>query len=101
TRAPPWPGDPGSGAYFMLSATGEVTPPDYAIPPGTPCDSTQLRAGTYCREVLVTRGLPADVPANVGALLPAGARPVTVWTRVMRVGAGAEDAVLHNEVFVQ
>ncbi|MCP3163006.1 type IV pilus modification PilV family protein [Myxococcus qinghaiensis] len=96
----PVPGDPSSGAYFKLSATGQVEPLA-GIPTGTACNDAALPEGTYCREVLVTTGLPLEVPASATALLPAGSRPVTVWTRVVRKGDTADRAQFHNEVFVQ
>ncbi len=93
--------DPGSGAYFELSATGEVTAPTYTIPAGSACNTDAVQPGTYCREVLVTRGLPLEVPAGASALLPAGSQPFTVWTRVWRKGDEPSTAIVHNEVFVQ
>lgn len=96
----PVAGDPASGAYFKLSATGQVEPVT-GIAAGTPCNDAALPEGTYCREVLVTQGLPRDVPAAASALLPAGARAMTVWTRVVRKGDTAARAQSHNEVFVQ
>ncbi|NVJ25725.1 MULTISPECIES: type IV pilus modification PilV family protein [Myxococcus] len=96
----PVTGDPSSGAYFMLSATGHVEPLA-GIPAGTACNDAALPEGTYCREVLVTTGLPLEVPPSATALLPAGSRPVTVWTRVVRKGDTADRAQFHNEVFVQ
>ncbi len=92
--------DPSSGAYFELSATGEVKPVT-GIAAGTACTAAAVPAGTYCREVLVTRGLPRDVPAGASALLPPGSQPMTVWTRVWRKGEDPANAVVHNEVFVQ
>ncbi|WP_342379171.1 type II secretion system GspH family protein [Myxococcus stipitatus] len=93
-------GDPSTGAYFKLSASGLVEPLT-GIPAGTACNDTALPEGTYCRERLVTKGLPTDPPAAAAALLPPGSRPVTVWTRVVRKGDTAERAQSHNEVFVQ
>jgi type II secretory pathway pseudopilin PulG len=93
--------DPGSGAYFELSASGEVTRPTTPIPAGTACTSDQVPVGMYCREVLVTKGLPRAVPTAASALLPAGAQPITVWTRVWRKGDEPSTAIVHSEVFVQ
>lgn len=93
--------DPGSGAYFELSATGEVKPPATVIAPGTACNAAAVPVGTYCREVLVTRGMPRVVAVNTAALLPAGAQPITVWTRVWRKGEDPALATVHSEVFVQ
>jgi hypothetical protein len=95
------PNDPGSGAYFELSATGEVKAPVPAIAAGTACNATEVPTGTYCREVLVTRGMPRTVAVNSAALLPPGSQPVTVWTRVWRKGEPPENATVHSEVFVQ
>lgn len=97
---PPVAGDPGSGAYFQLSPTGEVEPLT-GITAGTACNDPALPDGSYCREVLVTRGLPLEVTGGAANVLPAGSQPVTVWTRVVRKGDTAERAVAHNEVFVQ
>ncbi|MCP3102024.1 prepilin-type N-terminal cleavage/methylation domain-containing protein [Myxococcus sp. K15C18031901] len=93
-------GDIGSGAYFKLSASGQVEPLT-GISAGTACNAPTLPEGTYCREVLVTVGLPRDVPTAASALLPAGARPMTVWMRVVRKGDNAARAQSHSEVFVQ
>ncbi|WP_338869839.1 type II secretion system protein [Myxococcus stipitatus] len=93
-------GDPSSGAYFKLSASGLVEPLT-GIAAGTACNHASLPEGTYCREMLVTKGLPKDPPTAASALLPPGSRPVTVWTRVVRKGDTAERAQAHNEVFVQ
>ncbi|MCY0998074.1 type II secretion system protein [Myxococcus sp. MISCRS1] len=92
------PGDPSSGAYFKLSADGTVEPLA-GIPAGTPCNAPALPDGTYCREMLVTKGLPRE-PAVPG-VLPPGAQPVTVWARIVRKGDTAARAQAHSEVFVQ
>ncbi|AKF84979.1 hypothetical protein MFUL124B02_07695 [Myxococcus fulvus 124B02] len=94
----PAEGDPASGAYFRLSATG-VVEPLLDIPEGTPCNGDALPEGTYCREMLVTKGLPKDPAPNT--VLPPGAQPVTVWTRLVRKGDTAARAQAHSEVFVQ
>ncbi|MFY1824726.1 type II secretion system protein [Myxococcus fulvus] len=91
-------GDPSSGAYFKLSADGTVEPLA-GIPVGTPCNAAALPDGTYCREMLVTKGLPKDPAA--AAVLPPGAQPVTVWARIVRKGDSAARAQAHSEVFVQ
>ncbi|MFP2904877.1 type II secretion system protein [Pyxidicoccus sp. 3LFB2] len=95
------PNDPSSGAYFELSATGEVKAPATAITAGTACNSTAIPTGTYCREVAITKGMPRTVSVNTAALLPAGSQPITVWTRVWRKGEPLENATVHSEVFVQ
>ncbi len=97
---PAVPGDPGSGAYFRLSPTGEVESLT-GITTGTACNAPELPEGSYCREVLVMRGLPREATGGAANVLPAGSQPVTVWTRVVRKGDSAERAVVHNEVFVQ
>ncbi|RKH12429.1 type II secretion system protein [Corallococcus praedator] len=108
----PWKLDPspasatdvGTGAYFRVKPTGEVEPMT-GVPANTPClDSTPdsvLPRDVYCREILVTKGLPRDLPLASQALVPAGALPFTVWTRVFRKGDSLERAVVHSEVFVQ
>ncbi|QSQ19857.1 prepilin-type N-terminal cleavage/methylation domain-containing protein [Pyxidicoccus parkwayensis] len=93
-------GDPGSGAYFELDATGTLKPAT-GIAPGTACNDTAVPNGTYCREVLVTQGLKGGVLPAPGSVLPPGASAVTVWTRVWRKGEDASSAVVHSEVFVQ
>ncbi|MCY1031196.1 type II secretion system protein, partial [Corallococcus sp. BB11-1] len=110
--AAPWKLDPspasatdtGTGAYFRVKPTGEVEPMT-GVPANTPClDSTPdtvLPKDVYCREVLVTKGLPQDLPPESQALVPPGAMPFTVWTRVYRKGDSLERAAVHSEVFVQ
>ncbi|MCY1016456.1 PulJ/GspJ family protein [Pyxidicoccus sp. MSG2] len=92
--------DPGSGAYFEVTATGEVKPAT-GIPFGTACTDTAVPAGTFCREVLITRGLRSGATPGPNSVLPTGATAVTVWTRVWRKGEDASGAVVHSEVFVQ
>lgn len=92
--------DPGSGAYFETTATGEVKAAT-GIAPGTACNADPIPKGTFCREVLVTRGMRSGVQPGTNSVLPPGSSAVTVWTRVWRKGDDASSAVVHSEVFVQ
>jgi type II secretory pathway pseudopilin PulG len=92
--------DAGSGAYFELSATGEVKPAT-GIPAGTACTDAAVPSGTFCREVLITQGLRSGAAPGPNSVLPPGATAVTVWTRVWRKGEDPSGAVVHSEVFVQ
>ncbi|RKH59502.1 type IV pilus modification PilV family protein [Corallococcus aberystwythensis] len=108
----PWQLDPseplaadiGTGAYFRVRPTGQVEPA-LDVPAGTPCTpaipDTVLPRDVYCREILVTQGLPKDLPPAAQALVPAGALPFTFWTRAYRKGDSLERAIVHSEVFVQ
>lgn len=96
--AAPWAPD-SDGAYFMLSSGGEITPLT-GIAAGTACGDSSLPAGSYCRETLVTVGMPVALGSNA-ALVPAGMSPFTFWARISRQGEPAERAVTHREVFVQ
>jgi hypothetical protein len=100
----PVTGDLGTGAYFRVRPTGQVEPA-LDVPAGTPCDpgisDSVLPRDVYCREVLVTKGLPRDLPPASQAMVPAGALPFTFWTRAYRKGDSLERAVVHSEVFVQ
>ncbi|RYZ37237.1 MAG: type II secretion system protein [Myxococcaceae bacterium] len=90
--------------WLAVKPTGEVEPMT-GVPANTPClDSIPdavLPKDVYCREILVTKGLPRDLPLASQALVPAGALPFTVWTRVFRKGDSLERAIVHSEVFVQ
>lgn len=93
---PPQAGDLASGAYFRIDGLGNITAVDAATAPaGTACN--QVPAGTWCREVLVTRNLPAGTGGiatggtpigngDNGQVLPPGAQPYTVWTRISHAG---------------
>lgn len=104
---PPWTvdssasvaSDLGTGAYFSVTATGQITPVT-TVTAGTPCGASSIPTGTYCREVLVTTGLPTALGPNA-AILPSEAQAVTVWTRLSRKGEPASLAVVHQEVLVQ
>ena len=108
----PWKLDPspqsatdvGTGTYFRVRPTGQVDSLT-TVPANTPCSATipdtLLPKDVYCREILVTKGLPKDLPAAAQAMVPAGALPFTVWTRVYRKGDSLERAIVHSEVFVQ
>ncbi|CAM4093412.1 type IV pilus modification PilV family protein [Corallococcus exiguus] len=100
----PQTGDIGTGAYFRVRPTGQVEPA-LDVPAGTPCTTvtpdTVLPRDVYCREVLVTQGLPRDLPPAAQAMVPAGALPFTFWTRAYRKGDSLDRAIVHSEVFVQ
>lgn len=100
----PQAGDVGTGAYFRVRPTGQVEPA-LDVAAGTPCIATTpdavLPRDVYCREVLVTKGLPRDLPLAAQAMVPAGALPFTFWTRAYRKGDSVERAIVHSEVFVQ
>ncbi|RKH12304.1 type II secretion system protein [Corallococcus sp. CA053C] len=102
--SPPVAADVGTGAYFRVLPTGQVEPLT-SVPVNTPCIASTpdavLPKDVYCREILVTKGLPKDLPPASAALVPAGAQPFTVWTRVFRKGDSLERALIHSEVFVQ
>lgn len=104
---PPWAPDPtpagadgdlSTGAYFRIRPDGELTLLT-GLPPGTPCNAASLPEGSYCREVALTAGMPADLGAHAG-ILPAGSSAVTYWVRVARKGEGRAQAVVHHEVIV-
>ncbi|MCY1023784.1 type II secretion system protein [Pyxidicoccus sp. MSG2] len=92
----PVTGDPGTGAYFQVLPTGQISHVP-GIPLGTSCTDTRLRRGTYCREVLVTEGTPYALSAGQ---VPAGVRAYTVWLRISRLGEPLERAVVHTEVVI-
>lgn len=92
----PVAGDLGTGAYFQVLPTGEVSHMP-GVPAGTACGAAELPAGTYCREVLVTEGAPHALSAGQ---LPAGARAYTVWLRLSRKGEPASRAVALTEVVI-
>ncbi|WP_375756783.1 type II secretion system protein [Corallococcus exercitus] len=100
----PQAGDVGTGAYFRVLPTGQVAPA-LDVPNGTPCSVSTpdavLPRDVYCREILVTKGLPKDLPPAAQAMVPAGALPFTFWTRAYRKGDSLERAIVHSEVFVQ
>ena len=89
------------GAYFILLPSGEIT--QLNLPAGSACSSSLLPAGAYCREVMVTPGMP-----NGGALPSGGAWPAlngvvapqTYWIRVYRKG-NPNQAVVYEQVLMQ
>ncbi|MGE6760892.1 type IV pilus modification PilV family protein [Corallococcus interemptor] len=99
----PQAGDVGTGAYFRVRPTGQVEPA-LDVPAGTPClastPDSLLPKDVYCREILVTKGLPKDLPPAAQAMVPAGALPFTFWTRAYRKNDRVERAIVHSEVFV-
>ncbi|WP_223642697.1 type II secretion system protein J [Corallococcus sp. EGB] len=99
----PVAGDVGTGAYFRVRPTGQVEPA-LDVPAGTPCTAATpdsvLPRDVYCREILVTQGLPKDLSPAAQALVPAGALPFTFWTRAYRKNDSPERAIVHSEVFV-
>ena len=91
------------GAYFAMSPAGEVQ--QLNMPAGTLCTATAVPAGSYCREVRATAGMPGGgaLPAGVSwtSLSPAVA-PTTYWARIYRKGENPNSmAVLYQQVFVQ
>jgi len=98
----PWQVDPspmknldlGTGAYFNILPNGQILQFDLAT--RVPCEDPSLPDGSYCREVLLTAGLPT---AN-GAILPAGVRAYTLWTRIARKGDPIENAVVQQKVLI-
>ncbi|NOK21966.1 PulJ/GspJ family protein [Corallococcus carmarthensis] len=100
----PQAGDVGTGAYFRVRPTGQVEPA-LDVPAGTACNAstpdTVLPRDVYCREILVTKGLPKDLPPAAQAMVPAGSLPFTFWTRAYRKNDNRERATVHHEVFVQ
>ena len=91
--------DVSTGAYFRVLPNGEITHVT-GIPPGTPCNSALLPEGSYCREVLLTTGMPVDLGTHAG-IMPAAALPVTYWVRVARRGELPAIAVVQRMVMVQ
>ena len=95
----PSPGDLSRGAYFRVLPDGEITP-DTTIPAGTPCNAATLPDGIYCREMVLTSGMPAALGAHAG-IMPAQSLPLTFWVRVFRKGENPVNAVVHRMVLVQ
>jgi prepilin-type N-terminal cleavage/methylation domain-containing protein len=90
------------GAYFLVLPNGEITQINLAA--GTPCTSGLLPGGAYCREVMVTPGMPN------GAALPSGGAwpglngvvaPQTYWIRVYRRGQNPSQAQVYQQVLIQ
>jgi prepilin-type N-terminal cleavage/methylation domain-containing protein len=91
------------GAFFKLLPNGEIT--QLNVTAGTLCSSTAVPDGTYCRELMLTPGMPNGValPANPPWTALAGvANPQTLWIRIYRKG---QDPVrygnLQRQVFLQ
>ncbi len=91
------------GAFFTILPNGEIT--QLNVLAGTACSSTSVPNGAYCREVMLTAGMPngATLPANPAWASLAGlATPQTLWIRIYRKG---QDPVkygnLQRQVFLQ
>lgn len=93
------PGDLSTGAYFWVRPDGEITQIT-GIPAGTKCNAAALPEGSYCREVLLTTGMPVALGTH-SAVLPTTALPLTYWVRVARKGEVPITAVVHRKVIVQ
>jgi prepilin-type N-terminal cleavage/methylation domain-containing protein len=98
--------DLGGGAYFRVDGSGTIHY-DTTVAANTPCAS--VPAKVFCREILVTQGLPVTVGTvsaggtSLGdntALLAGTAKPFTVWTRVTE-GGNLTQAVVGWQVVVQ
>jgi type II secretory pathway pseudopilin PulG len=115
--ASPWVPDPsaavagalGTGAYFKLAADGKLVPAS-DVAAGTTCD--QVPAGIFCREVLLTKNLPAAAgnlkfngqaigDGDNSASLTTSAQPYTLWTRVSRGGDPASRAVVDRRLVLR
>jgi prepilin-type N-terminal cleavage/methylation domain-containing protein len=104
----PEAGDLGTGAFFDLLPDGSITPrTSLTIVTAPSCASANIPTGTYCREVLIAKGLPPDKAASTvnaavaTALTAAGAQAYTRWVRVWRKGEPEVRAVVSREVFVE
>lgn len=98
--------DLGAGAYFRLDGSGTI---QYATSVAANTACADVPAHVFCREILITQGLPVGVGvihaggAELGdnaALLAATARPFTVWTRITE-GGNLNKAVVGWQVVVQ
>jgi hypothetical protein len=97
--------DLGTGAYFLLEGSGRIR---YAtVDAGTACED--VPANYYCREILVTQGLPVAVGAvkaggtdlgDNAAIIAGTSRSYTVWTRVSK-GGDLRHAVVGWKVVIQ
>lgn len=105
-------GDLGNGPYFVIKPNGFITAlqpgtPDPAthinIPVGTACGSSLIPPGVYCREVLLTQGLPPTSASTAlnQKIVSAGGTAYTYWIRISRSGAPDSVALLQREVFTQ
>ena len=88
-------GDISAGAYFNIYPDGTIKPLD--INPRVACNDSSLPEGSYCREVLLTQGLP-----NLdGGTPPVGSQQVTQWIRVSRKGDLPGMAVVQTKVLAR
>lgn len=88
--------DLATGSYFTILPNGDIQQLSLGGS-SVPCNDSSLPDGTYCRELLLTQGLP---PGG-SALLPAPARSFTQWIRVSRKGEPLAAAVVQRKVIVQ
>lgn len=75
------------GAFFTLLPNGEITQLD--VPAGTLCSSSSVPNGAYCREMMLTAGMPngSALPSNPPWTALSGvANPQTLWIRIYRKG---------------
>jgi hypothetical protein len=88
-------GDISTGAYFRIYPDGTIQPFD--LSPRVSCKDSSLPEGTYCREVLLTQGLPT----LDGGTPPPGSQQFTQWIRVSRKGELPGMAVVQTKVLAR
>lgn len=88
-------GDVGTGAYFTILPNGTMTRVTPKSP--VPCDDPSLPDGTFCRELMLTTGLPS---VDGGIPIP-GSQQVTQWIRVSRKGDPPAMAVLNTRLMAR
>jgi prepilin-type N-terminal cleavage/methylation domain-containing protein len=101
-------GDISTGAYFQIRADGTLVP-DLTVPAATPCSSTSIPIGTYCRELMITRGTPggstATPNAGIATQTLAGGTATTYWTRISRMTVTGPEpltkAIVHKDLLIQ
>jgi|GEM_PF-1732482 len=98
--------DLGTGTYFRLEGSGKIR---YATTVAANTACADVPAQVYCREILVTLGLPMAVGTisaggtSLGdntAILATNAKTYTIWTRVSE-GGDLQHAVVGWRVVVQ
>jgi type II secretory pathway pseudopilin PulG len=91
------------GAFFKILPNGEIT--QLNVPDGTLCSSTTVPDGSYCREMMLTAGMPSgsSLPPNPQWTALTGViNPRTLWIRLYKKGQDpVRYGVLFREVFVQ
>ena len=90
------------GAYFSVLPNGEIA--QINLPAGTPCTSPLLPSGAYCRELMVTPGMPNGASMPSGGAWPGlngVVAPQTYWIRVYRRGQNVNQALVYQQVLMQ